>query len=164
MYNHVDIPKISGFIKAEPESKEMVNFEEEAEQPQCLKYNELLNNKHCSQGITKEKKQNHPKNIYSDKTSKVPITCDKCDRKFPRRGQFIAHFCQNHLKEAAEKFQQVCHQCGKVFRSRKHLMKHMWMHQGKQFKCNLCPAAFNQPSNLRRHLMVSFEILQFDFF
>ncbi|XP_013386957.1 uncharacterized protein LOC106156308 [Lingula anatina] len=108
------------------------------------------------------------------------FSCDVCHKKFHIRHQMLEHKNAVHTKE--RKFQCnecgkllktrltlyahkkqfhgaitkvfACQTCGKIFRQKGNLMKHMLMHDPKKhFNCNYCQASFKYPEQLYRHTL-----------
>ena len=70
---------------------------------------------------------------------------------FEREGLKIPIPRSTHLPMPEER-RYKCSFCSKGFKRREHLINHERVHTGeKPFKCELCDAAFGDPSNWRKH-------------
>lgn len=54
------------------------------------------------------------------------------------------------LDENVQQFK--CDECYQCFRNRRTLVRHGYVHMGKQFKCTLCEKAYNRPDKLTAHM------------
>lgn len=54
------------------------------------------------------------------------------------------------LDENVQQFK--CDECSQCFRDKRTLVRHGYVHMGKQFKCTLCEKAYNRPDKLTAHM------------
>lgn len=69
-----------------------------------------------------------------------------------RKSRTIASSSENGEGELRRKFH--CSHCGKSFKTKSHLQRHILTHTGeKPYHCNRCGSKFNQSSSLRNHII-----------
>lgn len=54
------------------------------------------------------------------------------------------------LDESVQQFK--CNECSQCFRDKRTLVRHGYVHMGKQFKCTLCDKAYNRPDKVTAHM------------
>lgn len=89
---------------------------------------------------------------------KKPIKCVICaetgDAAYMRK--HMSDFHANELHPLA------CKTCGKSFRSKKKLLRHSALHNGRRpYKCLMCPKDFNATDHLKRHMKTHAAVLPF---
>ena len=85
--------------------------------------------------------------MHKRKTAKIP--CEIC-AEMVSRAQMSSHRLLKHTDIKNMPF--ICPTCGKGWRSRSHLDKHMFTHTGaKPHACDQCGASFGEKSNLLAH-------------
>ena len=105
------------------------------------------------------------------------VACEKCDKKFTYRQNYLAHFAKYHAgaqqfivanrdlpqtqKSVKNPTQQsslskepfACDRCGKVFKYKQTLQIHTRSHTGETpFACDMCEQKFTHKSNLDYHM------------
>lgn len=158
-FNKSELDSFENFEIKKEEFEDVVIKEEEVVTPQCFTCHEVLGEHHSCLPIPKIKKakENVQKIIYSEKTTKDPITCDGCNKKFVKRTSFAIHFRNYHIHSA----QVICHQCGKLVNNQRQLRIHMHTHSEKKFICDQCPKTFKYTANLKRHKMTHSSVKPF---
>jgi len=83
------------------------------------------------------------------------IICNKGRGKGNRKSRTINQMggqVDDELSQLRRKFH--CSHCGKSFKTKSHLQRHILTHTGeKPYHCNRCGAKFNQSSSLRNHII-----------
>jgi len=83
------------------------------------------------------------------------IICNKGKGKGNRKSRTINQMggqLDDEMSQLRRKFH--CSHCGKSFKTKSHLQRHILTHTGeKPYHCNRCGAKFNQSSSLRNHII-----------
>ena len=74
------------------------------------------------------------------------IMCEECGRKFHSKAQLKEHTFQHTGVRAF-----VCHICGKAYGFSTSLSRHMDIHEGKKYDCDMCGMSLTQSATLKRH-------------
>ncbi|XP_045187727.2 zinc finger protein OZF-like [Mercenaria mercenaria] len=81
--------------------------------------------------------------------------CADCSRSYDRKSSLIRHLKRNPSGCKEKQSQQVENECGlchKVFRDRRTLVQHMFIHTGERpYECIVCKKRFRQKSALKEH-------------
>ncbi|CAL4086623.1 unnamed protein product, partial [Meganyctiphanes norvegica] len=122
----------------------------------------------CSSRITKKK---------SNKSDVADRTCNYCFKTFSRKDTVKAHLGRKHCKainrgeslnpiplEIEKQVSQsilkpTCNFCGKVYRTKVNLEKHLLLHTGKnRLACTKCSKKLMSKSELKSHMMQHFGV------
>lgn len=83
-------------------------------------------------------------------TGERPYACDQCERTFTQREMLRQHVNRQHAERPVIDLHK-CGKCSKKFFHASGLSRHMSLHLGKKFTCDVCDKQFNDKSALRRH-------------
>ncbi|XP_023938167.2 transcription factor IIIA [Bicyclus anynana] len=89
--------------------------------------------------------------------------CEHCETKFTRWTELMHHKRVDHVSP-----EYICHDCGKVFKERGHVIRHVKKHLPNApvtiFFCpyDNCLRHYSRNSNLKQHILVKHEGLTFD--
>ncbi|XP_034106380.1 zinc finger protein 708 [Drosophila albomicans] len=87
----------------------------------------------------------------------IPCTVESCTLVFPRLRLLTIHLKKVHnMTRASEpRVEQMCSECGLLFRCPVAFKKHKFKHTGEQlpYPCNICGKAFHFNSALKNHLL-----------
>ncbi|XP_034825097.1 transcription factor IIIA-like [Maniola hyperantus] len=89
--------------------------------------------------------------------------CEHCETKFTRWTELMHHKRVDHVSP-----EYICHDCGKVFKERGHIIRHVKKHMPNApvniFFCpyDNCLRHYSRNSNLKQHILVKHEGLTFD--
>lgn len=72
--------------------------------------------------------------------------CGKCDKSLVDKRTFKLHFRLHTGKNLKR-----CPICGTGFAKNNHLDRHVTLHYGSTFKCNICEAIFDEFKSFRLH-------------
>ncbi|XP_069156415.1 zinc finger protein ZFP2-like isoform X2 [Procambarus clarkii] len=96
----------------------------------------------------------HLKSVHSNEK---PYKCDICMKSYTARSSLIMH-TKTHTNIG--RFQ--CEQCGRMFNSKRHVLRHQTSQTGckrnyvfKPFFCKLCGTQFNNESTARKHRRIT---------
>lgn len=100
-------------------------------------------------------KKSMRKHMIQFHMSQYALQCPECSRPFGDRSRLTRHL-KVHKRARGEYIEVIkkaeCHICQKMFENSTHLKQHMGKHSGvRQFRCSVCPAAFNFHSSMRNH-------------
>lgn len=85
-------------------------------------------------------------------TERTPFECEECPKKFVRRITLIEHVMKKHKNQDIP-LKQLCSVCGRGFRGKAEIRRHMRSHTGeKPFPCTLCDKRYREAKALRRHV------------
>lgn len=90
------------------------------------------------------------RHIYTHSDQK-PYPCDHCEKSYTQKEGLASHVKNCH-PTVCEIVQHQCPLCDKAFCHPSGLSRHMAIHSGKQYICEVCHRNFNDSSSLRRHL------------
>lgn len=100
-------------------------------------------------------KKSMRKHMIQFHMSQLAMQCPECGRPFGDKSRLTRHL-KVHKRARGEYIEEVkkeeCTICKKLFANSTHLKQHMGKHSDeRQFKCSMCPAAFNFHSSMRNH-------------
>ncbi|XP_055378288.1 zinc finger protein 181-like [Condylostylus longicornis] len=79
------------------------------------------------------------------------LSCPHCEKKFNSEGGRWSHIHSVHDKKQVV----ICEECGKEFRTKRHLAKHKISHSNvKNLQCPYCPARFKAKVGLKAHTLI----------
>ncbi len=82
--------------------------------------------------------------------------CELCEKRFTRKSNFMAHVKRhysNQITEPVKVKSHLCCICGKLFSYRTHLIRHLYIHDGRRpYKCEYCGSDFTQSGGLMKHI------------
>lgn len=108
---------------------------------------------HCDKEfVTLHDKKKHMRNHKT-------YSCEYCDIKFNRWTELTSHKRYEHQAE------YICHDCGKLYRERSHIIRHLKKHApSRRFSCpyESCNTKYSRNSNLQQHIKTKHEGLTFD--
>ena len=78
--------------------------------------------------------------------------CDKCESRYINSAALRNHILAKHT-EGADAVQFICSYCGKGFKKKDYLIKHVTGHTGeKKYKCSVCAKCFRFETTLASHM------------
>lgn len=92
--------------------------------------------------------------VHND--DRITFDCEMCKKRFRRKSNFIAHvkrhYGDNVESEPTKAKTHLCCICGKLFSHRTHLIRHLYIHNGRPYKCEYCGSDFTQRGGLMKHI------------
>lgn len=92
--------------------------------------------------------------VDKDKVDQT-FDCELCKKRFSRKSNFMAHMKRHYSNqiEHAKVKTHLCCICGKLFSYKTHLIRHLYIHNGKRpYKCEYCGSDFTQRGGLMKHI------------
>ena len=97
-------------------------------------------------------------NAERGKPKHTGYNCDKCDKSFSQKANFIAH-----IKSVHENVRYKCDKCNKNFTQKGNLDTHVKsVHDNVQFNCDKCKKSFSSKNGLTFHIRSIHENVRFD--
>uniref|UniRef100_A0A336L4L7 CSON002974 protein n=1 Tax=Culicoides sonorensis TaxID=179676 RepID=A0A336L4L7_CULSO len=75
---------------------------------------------------------------------------DDVDEKDKENPAIMNVKCELEEENVVQQFQ--CEECLQCFKDKRTMVRHKYVHMGKQFKCTLCEKAYNRPDKLTAHM------------
>lgn len=88
------------------------------------------------------------------------IQCNLCLKEFVAEKDFDQHNLDCHLKDVDCEEVYMCNECGREFKLKFALKRHLYKHFGITFQCkiNFCGKIFATYNDLRRHEIFGHEL------
>lgn len=79
-----------------------------------------------------------------------PLKCPECNKEF-----FNKVYLTRHIFNVHEDQKKMCQTCGAILSNTRGLKNHMFIHQERNYQCDVCSKLFHTGSALQRHKIVS---------
>ncbi|CAL4065705.1 unnamed protein product [Meganyctiphanes norvegica] len=138
---------LDNILKINEHSNELKLHHTNVSQYKKAKCTISLKTKKCVTTIYKNKyKKNYVKKTRRRQVG--PYKCKKCDIQFDLFSPFSRHLSSHEITEG-----KCCKICNKILSSEINLKRHMLIHTGKPFICEVCGRGFTGHYMLRDHLL-----------
>ncbi|KAG7155988.1 Zinc finger protein 26-like 8 [Homarus americanus] len=107
------------------------------------------------QTYRKKRTLNHPgrkRRARRKQSGGGPYTCEQCHIDFKLISIYTKHMLNHEISQG--KHAVTCKVCGKVLSSHVNFCRHMMIHTGKPFTCQICDKGFTGRYLLKEHLIV----------